>query len=271
MKDASNHDLGRLDVPVPLRDILNIPRVLKSPIRLDLAARSVLPLSATGSSTPSGGPMDFNFWKERWDSGRIGFHQGEVNRHLARFIDRIASPHASGVLVPLCGKAVDLTFLGEHFERVVGVEFVESAVVEYFAERELTPERREIDGIPAYRGASVTLLAADFHAVTLAHTGPIQRAFDRAALIALPPDVRPRYAAHLLSLLPPGGRILLVTMIYEQRHYSGPPFSVTEEEVRGLYGATCDLEVLSREPARRVPDALEGHDVQKIIWLITKR
>jgi len=43
MENVSNHDLGRLGVPEPLRDIPNIPRVLKSPIRLDLAARSVLP------------------------------------------------------------------------------------------------------------------------------------------------------------------------------------------------------------------------------------
>jgi len=49
MKNASNHDLDRLDVPEPLRDIPDVARVLSPPSWLDLAARCVLPLSAAGS------------------------------------------------------------------------------------------------------------------------------------------------------------------------------------------------------------------------------
>jgi len=49
MEIASSHDLGRLDAPEPLREIRDIPRVLDSPIRLDLAAHSVLPVSSTAS------------------------------------------------------------------------------------------------------------------------------------------------------------------------------------------------------------------------------
>lgn len=215
--------------------------------------------------------MDFNFWNARWEAGQIGFHQEAVNRHLVEHVDRIADPHASGILVPLCGKSRDLTWLGDAFDRVVGVEFVESAVRDYFDERGVEYERDTVDGVPRYRGAGVTLLAGDFHAVTLAHTGPVDRAFDRASMIALPSDVRPRYAAHLLSLLPPGGRILLVTLAYDQSLQAGPPFSVPDDEVRALYGATCDLERLAHAVSDDVPERFAEAGVTTSVWLITKR
>lgn len=214
--------------------------------------------------------MDFNFWKERWETGRIGFHQAEVDRHLARFADRLVSPHASGIVVPLCGKTIDLTWLSERFARVVGVEFVESAVADYYAERGVTPEVTRVGAMPRYQGGGVTMLAGDFHEVTLAHTGPVDRAFDRAAMIALPPHMRPRYAAHMLSLLPPGGRVLLVTLSYDRLGVSEPPFPVHEDEVRALYAHTCDLEILATEPTRSPPQRLANEAVKTSVWLITK-
>ncbi|MCA9514960.1 MAG: hypothetical protein KC635_08460 [Myxococcales bacterium] len=216
--------------------------------------------------------MEFKFWKERWDTGHIGFHDTAPNRHLLRFADHLESPNASGVLVPLCGKTVDLTWLSERFEHVVGVEFVETAVRDYFAERGITPEALSVSGVPALRSDGVTLLCSDFHAVTLAHTGPIQRVFDRASMIALPPETRPRYAAHLLSLMPPGGRILLVTTTYDQGLASGPPFSVPDDEVRAYYGATCDVRVLARETSTERPAAVAagGGQAMATVWLITK-
>lgn len=216
--------------------------------------------------------MDWKFWKERWDTGRIGFHGLTPNRHLTRFADQLESPNASGVLVPLCGKTVDLAWLAERFERVVGVEFVASAIEGFFAERGLEPEQLSVGGIPAYRSGGVTLLHSDFHEVTLAQTGPIQRVFDRAAMIALPPETRPRYAAHLLSLMPPGGRILLVTTTYDQGLASGPPFSVPDDEVRAYYGATCEVRVLAREPSAERPAAVAtgGEQATATVWLITK-
>ena len=65
--------------------------------------------------------------------------------------------------------------------------------------------------------------------------------YDRASLIALPPELRVRYAGHSASILPAGARTLLVTMEYPQAEMSGPPFSVGEDEVRRLYAARYAL------------------------------
>lgn len=70
--------------------------------------------------------------------------------------------------------------------------------------------------------------------------------FDRAALIALPPELRRRYVRELHAMLPPGCRGLLVTLEYPQHEKDGPPFSVPEAEVRTLYGRDWEVEVLER-------------------------
>ena len=72
--------------------------------------------------------------------------------------------------------------------------------------------------------------------------------FDRAALIALPPDMRVRYARDVYSKLPPGCRGFLITLEYPQAEREGPPFSVPEEEVRALYARDWDIELLERRP-----------------------
>lgn len=64
--------------------------------------------------------------------------------------------------------------------------------------------------------------------------------YDRASMIAIDPSLRNEYATHMGELLTPGGVMLLVTL--ERRKVSndaaksdGPPFSISEKEVRQLY------------------------------------
>ncbi len=70
--------------------------------------------------------------------------------------------------------------------------------------------------------------------------------FDRGALVALPPPMRRRYAEHLLTILPLGAQILLLTIEYDQSLASGPPFSVQPDEVTALFGARCSVDLLDR-------------------------
>ena len=56
--------------------------------------------------------------------------------------------------------------------------------------------------------------------------------------------MRARYARHLDAILPVGTRVLLVTLEYDQSVLAGPPFAVGEAEVRALYQATHEVELL---------------------------
>lgn len=184
--------------------------------------------------------MEPSFWAARWAEGRIGFHEGRPNHHLVRHAGRLGERRR--VLVPLCGKAEDLAWLAAHGHEVVGVELVEDAVRAFLAEHGLPVERTERDGFAVFRAGPVTLLAGDVFAATRAALGPVDALYDRAALIALPPELRARYTAHVRALLPPGAPGLVVTLEYEQARMPGPPFSVPEAELRGHYhGGTVEL------------------------------
>lgn len=178
--------------------------------------------------------MDIAFWASRWNEGRIGFHEGKANELLVRFAGELGE--GRNILVPLCGKAEDLAYLAARGHHVVGIEVVEDAVKQFYAEHQLTPTVRPGQhGVTTYEGAGITILAGDVFAVTAEDTGPVDALYDRAALIALPPDTRTRYAAHITKLLSPGAKGLLVALEYEEGKATPPPHSVREAEVRALY------------------------------------
>lgn len=178
-------------------------------------------------------------WLARWRDGRTGFHESAPNELLVRHAARLTGRR---VLVPLCGKAEDLAYLASLGHDVVGVELAEQAVRAFFAEHGLEPAIAPHGPFTSYRAGAITLLAGDWFAATPDLIGRIDAAYDRAALIALPPELRPRYAAHLRSLLAPGSTSIVITLEYDSSAMTGPPFAVLEAELRSLHaGAAIEL------------------------------
>lgn len=188
--------------------------------------------------------MQKSDWESRWHEGRIAFNQPTVSPMLERWADRVwGTDGPNRVLVPLCGKSLDMVYLAGRGADVIGVEYVERGVREFFAERGAEPE--EDRGPPARFTAGVyTLFAADFFEVGAEHFGTVDAVHDRAALIALDRPTRARYAAHLREQLAPGAKILLITLEYDQAQMAGPPYAVLGEEVGALFGAAFEIEPL---------------------------
>jgi thiopurine S-methyltransferase len=189
--------------------------------------------------------MDPAYWIKRWQEGQTGFHQTEVHPALTKYGDRLGE--AGRVLVPLCGKSNDMTWLSRAGHSVVGIEVAGEAVHAYFEGRGMTAMRSTESGLDRWDGGGVSIWQADFFAVTPELLGPITAAYDRAALIAMSPETQERYAAHLVTLVGPGNPILMVGLEYDQSQAPGPPFAITDVDVRRLFGATCDVEVLERQ------------------------
>lgn len=178
--------------------------------------------------------MDADFWKQTWADGRIGFHQGVANQYLVEHAARLSGR----VLVPMCGKTEDLAYLASRGHEVIGVELVEDAVAAFFAEHQLTPtvDNPSADTAHrAYRYGAITIIAGDWFGVTREMVGAIDSIYDRAALVALPSEMRIAYLAKVRTLVPPDTHGLLVTLAYEQSKFEGPPFSVDDAEVRSHY------------------------------------
>lgn len=188
--------------------------------------------------------MDLDFWHERWQANQIGFHQDETNSHLLRHWPQLDLVTDSRILVPLCGKSLDMLWLLEQGHAVVGIEISQLAVEAFFAENRLLPEVHEEHYGRRYVVDQLELLCADFFSLTREDIGEINAFFDRAALIALTPAQRPGYAEHLTRLLNRGTTGLLITLEYNQSEMSGPPFSVPREEVCRLFEPAFTIEQL---------------------------
>ncbi len=197
--------------------------------------------------------MEASFWHDCWAEGRLGFHQSKFNRFLLEFWPGLGLAPSAHVLVPLCGKSLDMLWLLERGHRVTGVELSRRAIEDFFAENGLTFDRRETPTGPLYRHGRLSLLCADLFESGLDPFPPVDAVYDRAALPALPPAMRREYAALMCAQLPPGTDILLQTPEYPQHEMDGPPFSVPPAEVEALYGADCSVVHLRSE------DSLERH------------
>ncbi len=193
--------------------------------------------------------MEGAFWQTAWDDGRIGFHEGNPNDLLVRFGDRLRG--RTRVLVPLCGKTEDLVWLAAQGLEVVGVELVAEAVQAFFAEHGLTPTVNvQTGGLTAYAAGAITIFVGDFFAATPAVLGAIDAVYDRAAMVALPPPLRARYVPHLRTLAAPGASLLLITLEYAEGSRQGPPFSISEADVRAAYAGAAIEHLMSRPDTR---------------------
>ncbi|HVR81149.1 MAG TPA: thiopurine S-methyltransferase [Luteimonas sp.] len=190
--------------------------------------------------------MDPEFWQQRWREGHIGFHQERVTPLLERYWDALHLAVGSKVFVPLAGKSLDMPWLAVRGHRVLGVELSQLAVEQFFDEHGLTPTIRESRHGMHYTAGEIELVCGDAFALDAAILADCAGVYDRAALIALPPELRQRYATELYSRLPHGCRGLLVTLEYPQHEKAGPPFSVDEGEIRALYGRDWAIEALER-------------------------
>jgi len=179
--------------------------------------------------------MKPNFWHERWQRNEIGFHQQEINAHLQDYWAQLAVPAGGQVFVPLCGKSRDLLWLRARGHAVLGVEISPIAVRNFFAENELTPQVTRQGAFERYESDGLAVLCGDFFDLTPELLQGVTGVYDRASLIALPPELRERYAEHSSIILPAATATLLVTMEYLQDEMSGPPFAVREDEVCRLY------------------------------------
>ena len=192
--------------------------------------------------------MEPEFWHQRWAAGQIGFHQDTPTPLLMKHWPSLGIAPDARVFVPLCGKSLDLAWFAAQGYRVLGVELSQLAVEQFFAEHGFEPEVRASEYGRHYRAGEIELLCGDVFALDADLLRDCAAVFDRAALIALPPELRRRYADEVYAKLPAGCRGLAITLEYPQVEREGPPFAVPEAEVHVLYGRDWGIELLERRP-----------------------
>ena len=218
--------------------------------------------------------MRHEFWLERWHNGQTGWHQAEVNSLLTKHWPQLGLPEDCAVFVPLCGKSLDMIWLRRRGHPVCGVELAEAAVRGFFDDNGIPFEAAEAhEGLRQFSGGGYRIYCGDYLEVGAPQIGAVQGAYDRGALVALPPEVRPIYANHFHSAIADGGETLLLTLEYDQTRVPGPPFSVGEEEVHALYGQRCRIECLGHVETDFLPPHFKQAGIATIVegvYRITK-
>jgi thiopurine S-methyltransferase len=64
--------------------------------------------------------------------------------------------------------------------------------------------------------------------------------YDRAALVALPLEMRKQYTKHLMQITDIAPQFL-ISYVYDQSAIDGPPFSISKEEVNQHYAESYNL------------------------------
>lgn len=213
--------------------------------------------------------MSTDFWLQAWQEGRTGWHRDEVHPDLPRWEARFLSGGPHRVLVPLCGRSRDLAWLASRGHAVVGVEVAEVAVRGLLADAGLTAVAAHAGAFVRHdaEGAAISVFQGDWFATSPELLGTFDRAWDRAALVAMQPDRREDYVARLRALLAPGARVLLNTFEYDPSEMTGPPFTTPEAAVRRLFG-DFDVELLDRRDSTAEVTRLGLTSIFTSTWLL---
>lgn len=190
--------------------------------------------------------METEFWLQTWRDGKIGFHRDAPMPLLVQYWPSLELAADSRVLVPLCGKSLDLLWLAEQGHRVLGVELSPLAVQRFLKEHALDAEVHEsAQGIHHVAG-NIEIIQGNVLNLDDATLASCQAIYDRAAVIALPADMRRRYAERVYARLAPDCKGLMITLDYPQQQMQGPPFSVDAQEVHDLLGDVWSIDLLER-------------------------
>lgn len=194
--------------------------------------------------------MEHSFWHSKWHNNEIGFHEPTGNALLVKYSDVLLGPNSDEasqkrIFVPLCGKTRDIAWLLSKGCQVVGAELSEVAITQLFDDLDIAPTVKSSSKGKVYSAPNLTIFVGDIFSLRRDDIGKVTGVYDRAALVALPDDLRRKYANHLVDITHNAPQ-LVITFDYDQSELPGPPFCVNDEMVADLYASNYSILQLER-------------------------
>lgn len=212
--------------------------------------------------------MEHDFWHQRWQTNQIGFHLPEANPLLVKHFSSLGLPSGARIFLPLCGKTEDIPWLLLQGYQVAGIELSKIAIEDLFKRLQLKPVITKLGDLHHYSAPNISIYVGDIFKLTADQLGKVDAVYDRAALVALPEDMRKQYTAHLNAITNTAPQ-LLICFEYDQTVHAGPPFSVAANEVKQHYGRIYALTLLE---SIEMANGLKGkYPAIEQVWLMSKR
>jgi thiopurine S-methyltransferase len=208
--------------------------------------------------------MESEFWHQCWQQQRIGFHQHEVHPLLPVVLSQLNWDKSGAIFAPLSGKSLDLWWLSQ-FGKVIGAELSQLACQQFYQQQEQQVTVLSQGGFQRFCHAQVDIWQGDYFSLASEQLGDVGLIYDRAALIALPQTMRIDYVRQLRSLCQSPVSLLLLSLEYPEHEMSGPPFSVTEQEVRHLFEFASSVQLVALRNLTSRPFAQRQFQVSSLI------
>ncbi|MDZ7681321.1 MAG: hypothetical protein U5J63_06285 [Fodinibius sp.] len=180
--------------------------------------------------------MEISYWQSRWHKDNTGWQMDEVYPLLPTLWNRRSLKSQARVLVPLCGNSPDLHWLAEQGHTVIGIDVSGKALRRTMRDHPAKFTEETSYGFTVYRSQQMELWEGDFLKLPARTITTPDVIYDKAAIVALPPEMRTTFAQKVMELSNPNTQLLVQTFEYEQHEMSGPPFSVGRNEIEQYYG-----------------------------------
>ena len=218
--------------------------------------------------------MEKTYWLNRWKAGKTQFNQPTPHRFLIKHFKTLSLQPQEQVFVPLCGKSIDMTWLMQQNQQVIGVEISPLAIADFLKENKLHTTSFGEGLFQVHQNASCTLYNGDIFNLTSQQLSEIKAVYDRGCLTALPPKtLRGQYVDWLKATIPLNTKILLIVIQHGASEINEPPFSTSFEEVNLCFNNDFSVTQLEKEFITELPPhwAERGvYEAYECVYLLQK-
>lgn len=213
------------------------------------------------------------YWHRKWQTKSIRFHSPVVNPQLLTFAPHLGSLKNKVVLVPLCGKSVDMSWFMQQGAKVIGIEVSPIAVNAFFEENTLPYQQKKQADFIIYHNPQISILLGDFFKLSKKDVGSVNVVYDKGALAALPAILRQDYVKRLTSFTSVNTAILLIACEFISPDPNTSPFSLSKEEIQSLYSNDYHIELLTEDHGDNIQKGLKSRgfcNIVERVFLIKK-
>lgn len=213
------------------------------------------------------------YWLDRWQNNDVGFCQESPNEFLVKHFSKLNINDSSICLIPMCGCSIDMLYFLSKGVKVVGIELSEKAVLSFFSQNNIKHDVIQGDDYKLYKGNNIEIYVADiFNLPKIANLLTFDIWYDRGAYIALPNNLRAKYAKMMLQVCSDKTQILLLVMEHDKKSQT-PPFSVSQAELIKNFSPYIEFKLIDSKQRDNIPDyrKAEGMTMQFYTTYLRKK
>jgi thiopurine S-methyltransferase len=214
--------------------------------------------------------MDTQYWLNRWKTGNIGFNEPHPHRFLIKYFHFLNSSLKSKILVPLCGKSIDMIWLMQNKQTVIGVEVSDIAINQFFIENHIDYVCLRNNDLKIYKHKFGVIYNEDLFKLNAKNISDISLVYDRGCLTALRPQtIAPKYINWVKENTCSKIKILLIVFEHNNVNATEPPFHTDSTQLMEFFKVT----LLEREHISQVKPHWVERGVQNLfecVYLIER-